>query len=203
MTIETLQSSSEEAFQRLGSLACAGDLDGLRTLVANGFDLAVRSPLGETPLRRVLADIDHAPEAPRYAVVQELLRLGADARQIGTDGTGPLFMAVLSMDTEMLRILLDAGADPNAEEMDPAVESLYDWAVFDYRYEIWNLNLPADPADSDRASEDAWLAFLDRLAIQHGKRRPDHLLLLRERGALCMKELNLRSGPAHARQTRP
>ncbi len=190
MTNDTQPSHEKDSFRRLSDLACAGDLDGLRALVAEGFDLSSLSPLGEASLETVLDDLYHAPEAPRYAVVQELLRLGADARQRDTDGLGPLFTAVLAMDTEMLRILLDAGADPNTEKMDSAVESLYDWAVFDYRYEIWNLDLPEEPTDSDRASDDAWLTFLDEMAVRFGKRRPDHLRLLRDRGARSMEELN-------------
>jgi hypothetical protein len=47
---------------------------------------------------------------------------------------------------------------------------------------------PESPTDADKASEDSWLKFLDRLTIKYGKRRPDYLMLLRERGALTYAE---------------
>ncbi len=75
-------------------------------------------------------------------MIREILRLGADPRVLSHDGSNPLFTAVLHMDNEMLRILLDAGADPNqplriplaagsdAWSTDAMDESLYDWAEF-------------------------------------------------------------------------
>ena len=44
-------------------------------------------------------------------------------------------------------------------------------------------------AAADKASEDAWLLYLDRCAIKHGARRPDYLFLLREFGARTATEL--------------
>jgi hypothetical protein len=43
------------------------------------------------------------------------------------------------MDTEMLRLLLDAGADPNVVRIrnDGDRESLYDWAHAVYHDEVW------------------------------------------------------------------
>jgi len=81
----------------------------------------------------------------------------------------------------------DAENTENREQADG--ETLYDYAEFDYRYETYDMKLPEEPAETDRVSEDAWLKFLDRLAIKYGKRRPDHLFLLRERGALTTDEV--------------
>ena len=174
---------------RVVDRACAGDIEGIRSWVRSGFDLTGLDHSGNTLLEVVIGQMAFFPDAPKYKVVAELLRCGADARQLNADGFGPLFAAVLNMDTEMIRILLDAGADPNAEKMDSESESLYDWAEFDYRYEIWNVNLPEGATDADRSSDDAWLAHLDRLAVKYEKRRPDHLQLVRQRGALSMAEL--------------
>jgi len=43
---------------------------------------------------------------------------------------------------------------------------------------------------STREDEDAWLRHLSRLAHHYDKARPEHLQLLRERGALSMFELH-------------
>ena len=106
-------------------------------------------------------------------------------RSVG-DG-GPLFSAVINQDTEVLRLLLDHGADPNREN--DGCETLYDWAKFDYWYEVYDCEaFPEQPTDEDKVSEDAWLRFLDRIAVKHGLMRPDYLILLRERGALTRTE---------------
>ena len=200
----------EEQIGSFVASACAGDIEAMRAQVAAGLDLNGWDQFGDTLLEQVISKLDL--EAPRYEVVQEMLRLGADPCRLSKDGSSPLFVAVLNMDTEMLRILLDGGADPNAllritlgakgdargMEMDNVDESLYDWADFAYRYEVWNMRLPEEASAAERSSEDAWLGYLDRLAVQHGKRRPDHLRLLRERGALSMAELRRRHPPTNA-----
>ncbi len=100
----------------------------------------------------------------------------------------------------MLRILLDEGADPNAVTMDSESESLYDWAEFDYRYEVWDINPPEEGTPGDRVDEDAWLQYLDRLALKYGKRRPGHLQLLRDRGALMRADIRKRDELAKAQR---
>ena len=197
----------EQRIEAFVSSACAGELEAMRAAVARGFDVNGADQIGDTILERVIGGLDCCPEAPRYRVVQEMLRLGADPCRRSGDGSNPLFSAVLKMDTEMLRILLDAGADPNAMlrimlgvgadsqalASECMEESLYDWADFAYRHDVWNSKLPEEARAADRADQDAWLCFLDRLAVKYGKRRPDHLRLLRERGALAMSELRQQS----------
>ncbi|MEF8750097.1 MAG: ankyrin repeat domain-containing protein [Candidatus Accumulibacter propinquus] len=196
----------EQQIRAFVSSACAGDIDAMRAQVAEGLDLNGRDRFGDTLLELVISELEYCPEAPKYRVVQEMLRLGADPCGLSKDGSSPLFMAILNMDTEMLRILLNGGADPNALlritlgagadpdvlEMETLGESLYDWADFAYRYEVWSMNLPEEATVAERSDMDAWLGYLDRLAVKHGKRRPDHLRLLRQRGALSMAELRQR-----------
>lgn len=185
------------------SSACAGDIEAIRAQVASGFDLNGTDHLGDTILEQVISQLELYPEAPKYQITREILRLGADPGALSQDGSSPLFTAVLNMDCEMVRLLLDAGAnpneplrillgagaDPNAVSMDAIEESLYDWAEFAYRYEVWNNKLPTDKGTPDRADIDAWLRHLARIAVKYGKRRPDHLQLLRQRGALSLSEL--------------
>ena len=185
-------SENDEQIQSFVATACAGDIDAMRAQVAGGFDLNGTDRFGDTILERVIGNLEFCPSTPKYEVVGEMLRLGADPRRLGRDGCGPLLSAALNMDVEMLRILLDAGADPNAVRIWSTGELLYDWADFVYRYEVWNAKLPQEAAAVDRANPDAWLRYLDRLAVSYGKRRPDHLRLLRERGAFS--SIEFRSG---------
>jgi len=185
-------------FSKFMQAVVAGNIEGIRLQVAAGFDMSAVDRFGASILELAIRDLEFLPDIAKYEVVSELLRLGANPCQRNGDGFGPLFAAVLHMDTEMLRILLDAGADPNAEQMDSATESLYDWAEFDYRYEVWNMNDYGHATEKDYADEDVWLKFLESRALLEGKRGPDHLKLLRTKGALSMSELSELTGGLHS-----
>ncbi len=166
----------------------SGDVERLNTLLAGGADPNNRNEWGETTFTRIVGDLSSSKNPNRYEIVRVLLQAGADPRLLdGTEGDddrgGPLTYAMLNMDTEMMRLLLEAGADPNTESGASPGETFYDWAEFDYRYEVYDFRLPEEPAEADRADEGAWLLYLDRLAVRHGKHRPDHLFLLRGYGA--------------------
>jgi hypothetical protein len=82
-----------------------------------------------------------------HELVVELIRRGADPRLLTDDLGGPLFSAVIIRDPEIVRLLLQAGAQPNDEWDGP--ESLHEWAEFDYRYEEYRLDLPEEPLVHD------------------------------------------------------
>lgn len=71
--------------------------------------------------------------------METLLILGSTSTP-NPEGDGPLFSAIIQADYVGLALLLAYGADPR-EEHDMG-ESLYDWSEFDYRYEVWDLDLP-------------------------------------------------------------
>ncbi len=194
----------EERTRIFLSSACEGDIEAMRAQVVGGFDLNGKDRFGDTMLERVISDLELFPTTRKYEVIREMLRLGADPQGLSEDGSSPLLIAVLNMDAEMVRILLDAGADPNAVGMRARNELLYDWADFVYRQEVWNVKLPEEATMADRTDIDAGLRYLDRLAVKYGRRRPDHLRLLRERGALSISEWQQRSesGSARARTGR-
>jgi ankyrin repeat protein len=177
------------------SSACAGSVDAIRSQVVRGFDLNGTNQFGDTILEYAISVLEFYPQVPKYAVVQEMLQLGANPNAPSQDGSSPLFAAVLNLDTEMLRLLLDAGADPNVVRIraDGAIESLYDCAHSAYIDEVWKSHLPEGVTPAERKDQDAWLRRLAHLAVKYGKQRPDPLHLLRERGALSMSELRSRT----------
>jgi hypothetical protein len=125
----------------------------------------------------------------RLAMAELLLENGADPGIPQEDNIGPLASALLHMDKEVVQLLLDHGADPNLVLEGP--ESTFDWAHFDYRFHIWDLQIPAGFHWDEDATEDNFLDFLDRKATEFGKLRPNHLLLMRQRGAKTIEEIEM------------
>lgn len=182
----------------LVAAATAGDFEHLRALVVNGADVNACDEHGETVLMLAISDPDNTDCALRLAIARELLNLGADPCKTDADGSGPICEAAVRMDTELLRLLMDAGAHPNDETGWEDGANAYDLAAEDYYVTIWiggediplgGEGLPEEPTSNDLATHETWLAFLDRMAIKHHRRRPDHLFLMRERGARTSKEL--------------
>lgn len=174
--------------------ATSCDFERLRALVASGADVNAFDADGVSVLTASVGDPHITEPSVRLAIARELLRLGADPCLLGECRKGPLTEAMLCMDTNLLRLLLDAGAKPNDEAGCDEGETLFDWALMDYEHDVWFMSaegLPDSPDNADQASPDNWLMFLDRMAVTHGKRRPDHLFLLRERGARRGIELNV------------
>jgi ankyrin repeat protein len=60
------------------------------------------------------------------AAVRRLLKEGADLEHPDDDGCTPLFYAVLVGEPSVLRVLLEAGADPNAVAPEPGCTLLAD-----------------------------------------------------------------------------
>lgn len=180
------------------SAATAGDFARVRSLVANGADINGCDNYGDTVLTAAIGDPDDDDTSLRLAIARELISLGADPRRTNEDGRGPLGAAAIRMDTEVLRLLMDSGADPNKEINRDDGLTVYDEAIDDYHVRVWLMEpkipgLPEEPDEEALATQDTWLIFLDRLAVKYGKRRPDHLSLLRERGARTRGELREQS----------
>lgn len=163
------------------------DLSLISKVLQGGANINAQNDFGESILSDAIFILADSPN--RYSIVKFLLEKGADPTILNSERGGCLYKAMLEMDTKMLELLLDSGADPNAEVGFTDSETLYDWAEFDYRYEIYDLHLPEEPTNGDKADEDSWLNFLQRLAEKYGKREPDHLFLLRLHGAKSASEL--------------
>jgi len=182
--------------------ATAYDFERVRSLVAAGADVNGRDEFGETVLMLAISEADNEDKSLCLAMVRELLSLGADPCKKAKYGSGPICEAAVRMDTELLRLLMDAGANPNDETGWEAGRTAYDLAAEDYYVDTWigpggfpvdSKGLPEEPETSDLVTPEAWLDFLDRMAVKYNKRRPDHLYLMRERGARGLKELQAKT----------
>lgn len=168
-----------------------GDFQQVNALVAAGANLNVFNGSGDTLLDYIVDSLAREPSPFSGDMLRLLLQLGADPNMLGDGDCSALTTAMLFMDSELLEILLIAGADPNQPCGFDDSESFYDWAEFDYRYNVWmgenleegSINPTDEPTDADRVSEESWLDYLDRVAVKYGVRRPDHLYLLRKYGA--------------------
>lgn len=58
--------------------------------------------------------------ADRYDEVQRILATGVDLNAPADEGASPLFAAIVHGNVEIVRLLLDRGADPNFEAGEPA-----------------------------------------------------------------------------------
>ncbi len=178
--------------------ATAGDFERVRQLAQAGADLNALDD-GEPLLDRAVSAFTLLDSVPAFAadMLRLLLQLGADPNRPGDEGMTALHTAMLAQSVELMRILLEGGAEPNGMQGFGPGGTLYDWAEVDYRYSTWDepfglqgsLMPPDTPTAADKASEDAWLLYLDRCAVKHGARRPDYLFLLREFGARTATEL--------------
>lgn len=176
--------------QQFMELAHAGDVNGMRALIEAGLDLTLMHPSGETLLEHLILYLHDLTNEQRLAMVKEAVCCGADPGQVGKDNFGPLVPAMLYMDADLLCYLLESGADPNTMVENGGPLSLYDWAWSDYMVTVWDINkVPEEPTEEDKASEEGWIAFFDRIAVMHGKQRPTHLAVLRARGALTRREI--------------
>ncbi len=154
------------------------DVQGLASAIEAGADVnEYVQPNGERPLTVAVESFECLTK--RHTALRILLAAGADPTLLDDDEEflGPLFSAMLAQDAMSLQILLAAGADP-ALEYRGIGGTLYEAAEFDYLLETWMMELPVQPTEADKASEEAWLGFLKRIAVEHGKPEPDCMLVL-------------------------
>ena len=142
-----------------------------------------------TPNERLLQAIEDC----NVESVRKALDDGADPNLPDGEGGGePLFDAVLAKNAAIMALLLERGGNPNF--ITESGGSLYDWARFDYTFDLGEDGLfPRDeqPTKEDRATEEAYLAWLYRMAAKHGFPPPDYLRVMREAGAKTAGELRI------------
>jgi hypothetical protein len=173
---------------KLAQAVSAGDLVAAQGALQDGADANKLEGPDDGSILNAAVRWTQDP-AVRLAMAGLLLESGADPNLPQNENMAPLASALLHMDTELVRLLLDHGADPNLVVDGP--ESTFDWASFDYRFYVWDLQIPDGFPWGDDTTEEEFLEFLDRKALEHGKLRPTHLLLMRQRGARTLEEIEM------------
>ena len=100
---------NEEGESFLNRAAASGNLEGVRSQLAEGVDVNSKGYRNETPLMA-------AAECGHYAIVEELLRAGASVDLRSNTGSTALIFASMSGHTEIVRSLLAHGARTDMEE---------------------------------------------------------------------------------------
>lgn len=105
--------------------------------------------------------------------------------ELPPDPAAPLRNSVSMFDQEGVKASLCTGLNPNHLCGKFKGESFYDWAMHEYLFlsQVGTKKILEESTEEDRRNEDAWLAFLDRMAVKHEKRRPKCLIMLRMYGA--------------------
>ena len=156
-------------------------------LLDSGANINEPNDYGDSPLSEAIFEFADLPD--RGQIIGEMLRRGADPRLLDKEKCGPLLDAAIIKDAAIMRMLLEAGADPNREFGCAGAVPLYEWALSDYRCDEDLLNPPDDPTPQEKESEDGWLSYIERMASKYGKRPPDYIRVLREYGAKTGWEL--------------
>jgi hypothetical protein len=186
-----------QATKDLFQAAMSGNIEGIQLALKEGADINAVDQSHESALSIAIFYCDD--DQLLMLTTAYLLDHGADPDFRGKDNTGVLFHAALRMNPELMKMLLERGANPNI--ILDGDESLYDWSEFTYRYHAYDvpshalepslgMDLPLFPTDEDRASEESWLRFLDRCADVAGVTPPSILWVMRQYGAKTTSELN-------------
>ena len=165
----------------------AKDANAMFRVLDDGADINELDDFGDSPLAEAV--FYFADHPCRCQIVKELLKRGANPKILDKEKCGPLLQAAIIKDAAIMRILLEAGADPNREFGCAGALSLFEWALSDYRYDEDLLNPPDEPTAQENETMDGWLSYIERMALKYGKRPLDYVRVLREFGAKSNWEL--------------
>ncbi len=160
--------TTNDDFKKLSRAASENDLLTIKELIERGFNKEFIDEFGEPILSDIVFNLLEESKPHRYEMVKSLIEMGFNPNHLDSEGSGPLTQAMLSMDVEMLQVLLKSGAKANDYAGFKPGETLYDWAVFDYVYQIWGGDkYPEQPEENILLNEDLWLLWIDELATKH------------------------------------
>lgn len=124
------------------------DENRIRELVSQGANISAIDTNGESVL---IGAIFHVTYGLDIKYIKLIIDLGADVNY-AEEGFNCLFDACLTHNTELVEMLLKAGANPNCISDRPQ-ESLLDWADFDQWYEETKSDEFKEEGDEDRAKK--------------------------------------------------
>ena len=137
---------NNEGMTALMIAAGSGNVEGIKNLVALSADLSVGDADGVTPLIHAILARDEDPEA-----IGLLIRSGSDVNVSDAGRTSPLMHAAFRGRTETAKLLLDAGARPDAADAvgwTPMHFAARSAEGADVVRLLLDRGCPADPADN-------------------------------------------------------
>ena len=139
-----------ELDKQLAEIAPDGNLAAVKELLARGANLNAVNEEGETGFTRAVMfsrDLDY---------LDALIQLGANPDVPASQGGTPLTLAVMGNNFLLVRILLEAGANPNTLAfLEDSPQTALDTAYGDY-------------CAQDKKSEEMNLDAIVQLLIEHG-----------------------------------
>jgi ankyrin repeat protein len=159
---------AEDPWQETALFAATqnGDLQTLQLLLDRGADPNHRNRRGQTPLMFAV----WCEDGRALEMIDRLLRAGADVDAKDEGGSTALNDAAGKIDPHLVRILLDAGADPNAYEnyrgWAPLLHSLFPYGDEAVHVEVLRLLLAsgADPNARGRGGGTALMNAVGRVS---------------------------------------
>ena len=160
-----------------------GDLEGLQQAIDAGADLRETDQRGNSMMCVALGAWE--TNARQLETCRILLAAGADPNFCDLEETDLIIGAIFAGAHELVPDLLAAGANPSAVVND---EFVFDMAVFDYRFEQFDLGDPKEGIDADYSSSAGVVATMEQIARKYGYREPVELRALLEFGAKSVRD---------------
>ena len=116
------KSSSVNGWYPVHLAASVGTAEVLSYLISRGADISLENAEGLSPLELAASDLENGAQKIRL-----LLRSGADIKHLDKKGWGAMTYAAMLGNREVVRLLLNYGVDPNAENVKfpPLVAAAY------------------------------------------------------------------------------
>ena len=107
--------------------AAAGHFAVVRELIGRGANPNARNANGETAAVAMLDHPNFTPQSVHETIIRDMVAAGLDVNLADKKGLVPLIAAIQFGSIELVRALLEGGADPNASQLDVSALILAAW----------------------------------------------------------------------------